>query len=153
MLHLVRKFLGLERQCVILAESADKAFQYRDEIEFYLRGFSASNIRVKLFNGDAFYPYRDGDFENSRGEEANLLFSLSGESRETAFLILTPDIFLRKFGHPVQKKEQSLRISVFDELDVSFLAEILSETGYRRCDIASEQGEFAIRGGIIDIFF
>ena len=45
-----------------------------------------------------------------------------------------------------------LSISVGDELDFESLKEKLSESGFERVDFVSEPGQFAIRGGIVDIF-
>ena len=47
---------------------------------------------------------------------------------------------------------QSLSVRTGDTLDVSFLVEVLVASGYGRTDTVMEPGEFATRGGIVDIF-
>ncbi len=47
---------------------------------------------------------------------------------------------------------QSLTVKTGDTLDVQFLAEVLVASGYGRTDTVMEPGEFATRGGIVDIF-
>ncbi len=47
---------------------------------------------------------------------------------------------------------QSLSVKTGDSLDVSFLVEVLVASGYGRTDTVMEPGEFATRGGIVDIF-
>ncbi len=39
-----------------------------------------------------------------------------------------------------------------DTLEFDALPQLLEEMGYRRCPVASDKGEFAVRGGILDIF-
>ncbi len=47
---------------------------------------------------------------------------------------------------------QSLTVKTGDTLDVQFLVEVLVGSGYGRTDTVMEPGEFATRGGIVDIF-
>ena len=47
---------------------------------------------------------------------------------------------------------QSLSVKTGESLDVAFLVEVLVANGYNRTDTVMEPGEFATRGGIVDIF-
>ena len=47
---------------------------------------------------------------------------------------------------------QSLSVKSGESLDVGFLVEVLVANGYNRTDTVMEPGEFATRGGIVDIF-
>jgi transcription-repair coupling factor (superfamily II helicase) len=47
---------------------------------------------------------------------------------------------------------QSLSVKSGESLDVAFLVEVLVANGYGRTDTVMEPGEFATRGGIVDIF-
>ncbi|WP_419728918.1 transcription-repair coupling factor [Lichenicola sp.] len=47
---------------------------------------------------------------------------------------------------------QSLSVKSGESLDVAFLIEVLVANGYNRTDTVMEPGEFATRGGIVDIF-
>ncbi len=47
---------------------------------------------------------------------------------------------------------QSLSVKAGETLDVEFLVEVLVASGYNRTDTVMEPGEFATRGGIVDIF-
>ncbi len=46
----------------------------------------------------------------------------------------------------------SWEIKVGDEVPFEDLIELLIEDGYQRCPIAADKGEFAVRGGILDLF-
>ncbi len=47
---------------------------------------------------------------------------------------------------------EPLQLQVGDEIDLRHVAERLVEGGYVRADIVERRGEFAVRGGILDIF-
>ena len=49
-------------------------------------------------------------------------------------------------------KGSSLRAEVGDEIDMTSITEFLVNSGYSRSSQAMEHGEFAVRGGLIDIF-
>lgn len=54
---------------------------------------------------------------------------------------------------PLEKYKKSIKnISIDDEIDTDKLAAELVQMGYERCGMVNEAGQFAIRGGIIDIF-
>ena len=46
-----------------------------------------------------------------------------------------------------------MTLEIGDELDLSGLVEHLSTLAYTRTDLVEKRGEFAVRGGIIDVFF
>ncbi|MGB1216691.1 MAG: DEAD/DEAH box helicase, partial [Saprospiraceae bacterium] len=48
--------------------------------------------------------------------------------------------------------ENRISIKVGEDLDVSFLIEILTEYGFQRTDFVYEPGQFSVRGGIVDIY-
>ncbi len=54
-----------------------------------------------------------------------------------------PDASLRPEGF-------SLRVG--EEIDLTFCAELLAEAGYERVDQVEARGQFALRGGILDVF-
>ncbi len=49
-------------------------------------------------------------------------------------------------------KENFFLLKIEDEIDLSFLAEKLIQMGFKRVPLVEELGDFAIRGGIVDIF-
>ncbi len=54
-----------------------------------------------------------------------------------------PDASLRPEGFSLRRGE---------EIDLPFVAELLSEAGYERVDQVEARGQFAVRGGILDVF-
>jgi transcription-repair coupling factor (superfamily II helicase) len=53
---------------------------------------------------------------------------------------------------PPQARPEPLRLAVGAELGLEALAEALALAGYERVDRADERGQFAVRGGLLDVF-
>ena len=53
---------------------------------------------------------------------------------------------------PAADRPEPLRLRVGDEPGVDGLAEALALAGYERADRVEERGQFAVRGGIVDVF-
>ena len=53
---------------------------------------------------------------------------------------------------PLADRPQTVRLTVGEEPGLDGLAEALSSAGYERVDRVDERGQFAVRGGIVDVF-
>jgi len=53
---------------------------------------------------------------------------------------------------PEEARPQALRLSLGDEPGIEALAEQLALAGYERVDRAEERGQFALRGGLVDVY-
>ncbi len=96
------------------------------------------------------------DFENinrqallERTEVANKLLFEEGTRK---IVVTYPEALFEKIISPRILEEQKISLKVGEKVDIDFLNEVLLEYGFTRVDFVYEPGEFAIRGGIIDIF-
>src|SRR5204863_8459926 len=53
---------------------------------------------------------------------------------------------------PPAARPQPIRIAPGEEVSLEQLAESLALAGYERVDRADERGQFAVRGGLVDVF-
>src|SRR5438105_10188584 len=53
---------------------------------------------------------------------------------------------------PVDARPEPIRLGGGDELSLEGLAEALALAGYERVERADERGQFAVRGGLVDVF-
>lgn len=67
-------------------------------------------------------------------------------------VIATPESISEKVISNEQLKKNSFDIHSGEKLDVAFLSDFLDENEFEREDFVYEPGQYAIRGGIIDIF-
>ncbi|MGI6563290.1 MAG: transcription-repair coupling factor [Clostridia bacterium] len=97
-----------------------------------------------------------------------MLYDIEAGSRDTAYtrldvlskvlageydvLVLSVDSFVRKLCPAEIFKSRILELKAFDTADLDRLTETLVTMGYKRVDTVYKKGEFAVRGGILDIF-
>ena len=68
-------------------------------------------------------------------------------------IVLTPlQGILQKVCAPHLLKGKTLEIKKGDEIPFDLIPELLIDLGYRREGVAADKGQFAIRGGILDVF-
>lgn len=103
-----------------------------------------------------FYPMRDFNFYNmtaSRELEHDRLRILCSVASSTLdAVITTPDALLQYTMPRGELEARTFSISVNDELNVQELIKRLIDTGYSPCELVESAGQFAVRGGIVDIF-
>ena len=104
----------------------------------------------------AFYPVRDLNFNNitaSHDFEHERLSVLYRVMREENFTVVTtPQAALSVTLSPEKLAAYSIEIDRDGELDVADLAKRLTAAGFVRCDLVESRGQFAVRGGIVDIY-
>nr|WP_262914186.1 transcription-repair coupling factor [Portibacter lacus] len=71
---------------------------------------------------------------------------------EGHFIITYPEAIFEKVVSPELLSEQKIEIKVGEKLDTDTIIEVLVEYGFVREEFVYEPGQFAIRGGIVDIF-
>lgn len=103
------------------------------------------------------YPLRDYNFHNitaSHGYEHERLKVLSelALSGTSGVIITTPDAALQMTMPPDYLKECTISLSLDCEYDRDELISKLMMGGYVRSEMVDGVGQFAVRGGIVDIF-
>ncbi len=104
----------------------------------------------------AFYMARDLTFYNMTAsheyehERLKVLFGLKNHDYDV--VVTTPDAALGYTLPPSVLQASTLALHADDRIDPRSLAARLSEIGYVRADMVESPGQFAIRGGIVDIF-
>lgn len=100
---------------------------------------SEFDISLKLVNLD------------SVGKRDLLLYQAVGKQRPL-FCLTTLRGILEKTPSPKEVAQQHLDIHVGDTLDTETIVELCKSLHYKQKTLASEKGDFAHRGGIVDIF-
>jgi transcription-repair coupling factor (superfamily II helicase) len=85
------------------------------------------------------------------GERYKILRTIQ-ESSEPQVIFTTLQAVLQKLLPP--KKLQNMHLILKEQGEVPFdaLSQVLAEMGYHRRTVAADKGEFALRGGIIDLY-
>lgn len=82
--------------------------------------------------------------------EALMKFNVASPHRKA--LITYPEALVEKVVNTTSFSKNTIYIKQSEKLDVSFLTEFLVEMSFTKVDFVYEPGQFAIRGGIIDIY-
>jgi transcription-repair coupling factor (superfamily II helicase) len=75
------------------------------------------------------------------------------QSEDTPLIIVSyPDALAEKTVSGEQLKENTLKVTVGEMLDSSFVSEVLESYGFQYVDYVYEPGQYAARGSILDVF-
>lgn len=132
---------------LIVLEDKDQAAAFYSDLQFLL-----GEKEVFFFPMSYKRPYEYDETENAnvllRAETLNNLSLHSG-----AQLVVTyPEALAEKVITKTALRKNSLAIEVGSQLNREFLEEFLFSYDFEKTDFVYEAGQFAIRGGIIDIF-
>ena len=115
----------------------------------------------QTFAGEAAYhypasykrPYHYEEVENANVlMRSEILNRLIDESLTGKVLITSPEAIYEKVINKKSLKENTFAVKVGEQVDLEFIEELLSTYGFEKSDFVYEAGQFAVRGGIIDIF-
>ena len=97
-------------------------------------------------------PYQIEETDNSnillRAEVLNRINS----QKKPAIIVSYPDALFEQVITKAELTRNSLNLHVGEKISLEFVNEMLFEYKFNRVDFVSEPGDFAVRGGIIDVF-
>ncbi len=139
--------LDLNAQGVYITDSDYEAKRISDELMYYL----GDNVY--------FYPSKEFEFYKADAKSHELLNQrleviekLTFTDRSNTITVMSLDALLQFTVDLNSYKENRISLSVSDEASIEDLAKKLVKLGYVREDTVEGKGQFAIRGGIVDIF-
>jgi transcription-repair coupling factor (superfamily II helicase) len=122
-----------------------------DDFESALRLFHPTPECVSVYPAPALTAYQD--VAPSLGvvrEEIRALGMLIDDAADV--LVVPARALFQRLPRPEDFRDRILRIAEGDEIDMRDLLQRLVENGFVRTDLVGEAGEFAFRGGILDLF-
>ncbi|RZK15271.1 MAG: transcription-repair coupling factor, partial [Hymenobacter sp.] len=121
-----------------------------------LRHLLPDGPEALLFPSSYKRPYEFDETENAnvlmRAEVLNQL-NASRQPNAVAPLIVTyPEALSEKVINRQSLVQNTFSAKVGDKLDVNFLGELLGQYDFEKSDFVYEAGQYAVRGGIVDVF-
>ncbi len=130
---------------ILIITGGERETRLFDDLEFFTKG-TFSFPAWELLPGEEIAPSPD-----IVGKRLEILHTLLKEKKPQ--IILTPlQGILQKVSDKALLKEKMLEVKIGDEMPFDLLPEFLVDLGYRRETVAADKGQFAIRGGIVDVF-
>ena len=133
---------------LILAQDKEEASFLNSDLQQLL-----GSEEYRIFPGSYKRPYHYDEVDNAnvliRAEMLNQL----AEHRDTPRILITyPEALYEKVINKRSLVENTFTAKVGESIDMGFVAEILSSYDFERTDFVYEPGQYAIRGGILDVF-
>jgi len=110
-----------------------------------------------LFPSSYKRPYQFDETENAnvlmRAEALNRLNTTrAATTGNSVFIVTYPEALTEKVINRQSLVKNTFNAKVGDKLDVNFLGELLGEYDFEKTDFVYEAGQYAVRGGIVDVF-
>jgi transcription-repair coupling factor (superfamily II helicase) len=133
---------------LVIAQDKEEAAYLNSDLQNLL-----GNLDQGIFPSSYKRPYQYEEVDNAnvlqRGELLNQLLESKGGSR---IVITYPEALYEKVINKRSLVENTFTTRVGEAVDMEFVTEILSTYDFERTDFVYEPGQFAIRGGILDVF-
>ncbi len=133
---------------LIIAEDREKAAYLADDLTHLIE-----ESKVHYFPSSYKRPYEQTEIDNAnqllRTEVLNII---SNNKSQQHFIVTYPEAVFEKVITKKQLQQNSLTIHVGEKLSIDFLQEFFATYDYEYTDFVYEPGQYAIRGGIVDIF-
>lgn len=132
--------------CVVVLQDREEAAYVQNDLQNLL------DREILLFPMSYKRPYEFNEVENAnilmRAEVLNRLANNKGHE-----IVLTyPDALSEKVINKRSLASNTFKITLSEKLDMQFLEDFLHTYDFEKTDFVYEAGQFAVRGGIIDIF-
>ena len=135
-----------DRVVVLLAPSPDRAVAAEADLETLVGPDS-----VAAYPQRESLPYESDDFHvEIEGRRVEAVEAVFGNRRR--LLVTTPRALQERASFPTRLTRLRLTLRTGDEVGLTSLAERLAERGFRKAPLVEEVGQFAVRGGIVDVF-
>ncbi len=111
------------------------------------------NLDVLLFPSSYKKPYQLEETENANVlMRAEILNRINNPLSKGEIIVTYPDALAEKVINKRSLQQNTFAVRAGDKLDTQFLSELLISYDFEKTDFVYEAGQFAIRGGIVDIF-
>jgi transcription-repair coupling factor (superfamily II helicase) len=140
-------FLKQQKSIVLISNDKEKAAYLLNDLENLL-----PNIKVLFFPETYRTPYQIEKTTNANIQERTEVLNLISNENFKGIIITYPQAISEKVTFKQQLFKNTLQIKIGEKLSVDFLTEFLTTYNFTHVDFVYEPGQFAIRGGIIDVF-
>lgn len=140
-------FHQTQQNMLVLVPETEEAEFLRSDLEHLI-----SENDVLLLSDSFKKPF---DFEEVNTEQIQRrteVISKLQHALHPYIVVATPESISEKVISTAQLKSNSFEVKLGDLLDLEFLSDFLDENEFEREDFVCEPGQYAIRGGIVDIY-
>ena len=142
-----------DRNLMFLVGSKEDAYYLQNDIENILgeSGMESDNKRVLLFPTSYRRPYQTEETDNANVLMRSEVIKQLAAGRSMV-LVSYPEALSEKVVSHQTLTKNTLQIVKKGKLDMDFVIDMLQEYQFERVDFVVQPGQYAVRGGIIDVF-
>jgi len=142
-----------DRSLLFLVGNKEEAFYLQNDLETLLGEADADidHKRVLLFPTTYRRAYQSDDTDNANVLMRSEVVKQLGSGRSLV-VVTYPEALAEKVISQKTLVKNTLEIFKGSALDMDYVIDILNEYGFEREDFVVQPGQFAVRGGIIDVF-
>ena len=140
-------FKQLEKPYMLIFSDKEEAAYYLNDLE-QLIGIK----NVLFYPGSYRRPYQIEETDNANILLRSEVLNRINSRKKPAVIVTYPDALFEKVVTKSELERNTLKLSVNEQVSLDFVNETLFEYQFKRTDFVTEPGEFAVRGGIIDVF-
>ena len=138
---------------IVCADKEDAAYFYND-LESLLgeRGMDYSKKQVLFYPTSYKRPYEPEKPDNSYILSRTEVLQRVSTSERKTLIVSYPEALSEKVFTRKLLAKNTFKIKVGDKINLDFLTDILYDYEFENVDFVVEPGQFAIRGGLVDVF-
>ncbi|MCP4460483.1 MAG: transcription-repair coupling factor, partial [Cytophagales bacterium] len=136
-----------DSHCLYIMYDKEEAAYYQNDLQNFV-----NDETVLLFPTSYKKPYQYEETENANILQRAEVLNLLSTSEQPLHIVTYPEALLEKVINKRSLISNTFTASVGEKLDIDFIAELLTEYDFEKTDFVYEPGQFAVRGGIIDVF-
>lgn len=144
---LAENFKETRMPFLFILEDKEEAAYYLNDLESLL-----GDNRVLFYPASYRRAYQIEETDNANVLLRSEVLNRINSKKKPAIIVTYPDALFEKVITRKELERNTLKITVGDKLSLDFINETLFEYHFKRTDFVTEPGEFAVRGGIVDVF-
>ncbi|WDP88334.1 MAG: transcription-repair coupling factor [Desulfobacter sp.] len=145
-----RTFAAMDRPMAVVLPDQKNARTFMDDLSFFMAG---NRDRIIYFPGYNILPFKSLSYHRETSTSRLAALSRITEGGPDNFILVTyVDTLLQKLIPGKVLADFSELVMVNEEIDRDELVESLEAGGYTRATLVEDPGEYAVRGGILDVF-
>lgn len=140
-------FHQTQQNMLVLVPETEEAEFLRSDLEHLI-----SENDVLLLPDSFKIPFDFEELNTEQIQRRTEVISKLQHALHPYIVVATPESISEKVISTAQLKSNSFEVKLGDLLDLEFLSDFLDENEFEREDFVCEPGQYAIRGGIVDIY-
>ena len=140
-------FKKVEKPFLLIFDDKEDAAYYLNDLEQLL-----GDQNVLFYPGSYRRPYQIDEVDNVNILLRSEVLNRINSRKKPAVIVTYPSALFEKVITKRELERNTLSLKVGEQISLDFVNEVLFEYQFNRVDFVTDPGEFAVRGGIVDVF-